>query len=77
MLRWFDRPTRALLLLSLMLAVMLATPAVARAGVPTILTVGHVQQHATVAWALPAGTVTQSVEISDSSAVGSDGAFFG
>jgi hypothetical protein len=76
MLRWLDRQMRALLLPSLVLAVTLATPAVARAGVPAILTVGHVQQHATVAWALPAGTVTQNVEISDSSAVGSDGAFF-
>jgi hypothetical protein len=77
MLRWFDRKMlRALLLASPVLAVLLATPAVAGAGVPTILTVGHVQHHPTVTWALPAGTVTQNVEISDSSAVGSDGAFF-
>ncbi|MDX6539625.1 MAG: hypothetical protein QOI71_1235 [Gaiellales bacterium] len=77
MLRWFDRRMlRALPLASTLLVMVLAAPAVAWAGVPTILTVGHVQHHATVTWALPAGTVTQNVEISDSPAVGSDGAFF-
>lgn len=77
MLRRVDRQMlRALLIASLMLAVTFATPAVADAGVPTVLTVSQAQHHATVTWALPVGTVTQNVEVSDSPAVGSDGAFF-
>ena len=60
-----------------LVAAALFVPAIAEAGVPTILTVGQVQHHATVVWALPAGTATRSVEISDSPAVSTDGSFFG
>lgn len=77
MLGWLDRQkVRVLSLATTLVVALLVAPAVAGAGVPTILTVGHVQHHATVTWALPAGTVTQNVEVSDSPAVGSDGAFF-
>jgi hypothetical protein len=59
-----------------LVAAALVVPAIAAAGVPTILTVGQVQHHATVTWALPVGTVTRVVEISDSPTVSSDGSFF-
>ena len=56
---------------------MLILPSLASAlGPPTILAVGQVQHHATVSWALPAGSVSRGIEISDSPAVASDGAFF-
>jgi hypothetical protein len=54
---------------------MLASPASAL-GPPTILAVGQVQHHVTASWALPAGSVSRGVEISDSPSVASDGAFF-
>ncbi len=43
---------------------------------PAILAVGQAQHHATVAWTLPAGTVSRTVEIGDSPSVSTDGAFF-
>ena len=68
---------RVTILAMSLVAAALFVPAIAEAGVPTILTVGQVQHHATVVWALPAGTATRSVEISDSPAVSTDGSFFG
>ena len=57
---------------------LLVLPSLASAlGPPTITGVGQTQHHATLSWALPAGSVSRGVEISDSPAVASDGAFFG
>ena len=59
-----------------LVALLVVSSPASAAGPPTILSAGQVQHHATVAWALPAGSVTRSVEVSDSPTVASDGAFF-
>jgi hypothetical protein len=77
MLTWLPRYLARTLAIATTLVALLVLPSLAlAAGPPTILAVGQVQHHATVAWALPAGSVTRSVEVSDSPTVASDGAFF-
>ncbi len=68
--------TRAVSIATALVVALLILPPIAAAGAPTILVAAQVQHHATVTWALPAGTVTRSVEVSDSPTVASDGAFF-
>ena len=78
MLPWLPRYLARTLAFATAFSVLLALPSLASAlGPPTITGVGQTQHHATLSWALPAGSVSRGVEISDSPSVASDGAFFG
>lgn len=69
------RQGRLLALLCLILIALLA-PAIAEAAPPSLVAVGHTQQHPTAQWTLPPGVQPQVIEIATQPTVGTDGSFF-